>query len=173
VRVQKGCGRIPRPKSVRQGAELPDHHCPRPGSRTEPRSPGKAACPRGPRGLRALPRQRAQPSGVFQLRTPLTTLTLRGGNIFGAGAGARLRTARHVSTGTCSDAAFPAAGPIVFIGFFLYLTINDTFESKDSCKEFPLKGKDWFHVQRRLPQKPAVSNKDFKVMSYPCNARNL
>lgn len=45
--------------------------------------------------------------------------------------------------------------------------MNDTFESKDSCKNFPLKGRDWFHVQRRLPQKPAVSSKDFKAMSYP------
>lgn len=47
---------------------------------------------------------------------------------------------------------------------FFFLTTNDTFESKDICKDFPLKGRDWFHVQRRLLQKPAVSYKDLK----PC-----
>lgn len=76
------------------------------------------------------------------------------------------------STGICSNAAFPAVGPVVLIGFF-FLTTNGTFESKDSCKDFPRKGRDWFHVQRRLLQKPAVNYKDFKAMSCPCNTRHL
>lgn len=58
------------------------------------------------------------------------------------------------------------------LGFFLS-AINDTLESTDNSKDFPLKGRVWFHVQRRLPQKPAVSNEDFKALSYPCDTKHL
>lgn len=58
------------------------------------------------------------------------------------------------------------------LGFFLS-TINDTLESKDNSKDFALKGRVWFHVQSRLPQKPAVSNEDFKALSCPCDTRHL
>lgn len=58
------------------------------------------------------------------------------------------------------------------LGFFLS-TINDTLESKDNSKDFALKGRVWFHVQSRLPQKPAESNEDFRALSYPCHTRHL
>lgn len=59
---------------------------------------------------------------------------------------------------------FPCCWSCCFNWISFFLTTNDTFESKDICKDFPLKGRDWFHVQRRLLQKPAVSYKDLK----PC-----
>lgn len=58
------------------------------------------------------------------------------------------------------------------LGFFLS-TINDTLESKDNSKDFALKGRVWFHVQSRLPQKPAVSSEGFKALSHPCDTRHL